>query len=129
MAYELRQSVRNGASMWHRVNGVFLLIASLGVGGIGYVVLSLIARSLRENSDTAQEVSPHVITITHNRWLLLVFIVPSVVAGLMLLLSSHRGRWRWPAFALGMIWVVVLMSGVLYAFIMFLAPLYQYQPL
>ena len=115
--------------MWHRMNGVFLLIASAAVGGLGYMVLSLLAQALRENPEAAKDIPESAIALLRHRGLLVPMIIPSIAGGFLLIFSSRTGGWRWAVFAASLLWVVALVVAVLYAFVSFLAPLYQYQAL
>jgi hypothetical protein len=116
-------------SVFHRLNGVFLVIGALGVGGIGAFALDQIATALRENPEYADNISPLALKLVDNRWLLLILVIPVIVAGSALIFSSRRGGWRWLTFIAGMLWIFILFAGILFAFIRFVAPLYQYQPM
>lgn len=115
--------------MWHRINGVFLLISAIAVGVVGYLVLAFLDQALRDNPDAARDISPNAVSFIRNRGALFLLITPALAAGLALVFSSRRGGWRWAVFIAGMVWMAVLLAGILYAFVSFLAPLYQYQPL
>jgi len=106
-----------------------LVVSSLAVGLLGWWVLTLLASSLRENADHAANVGPYVRWMAGHASAMLVLAMPPLAIGVWLAVLSSRRSVFWLAWALGIVWEFALFAAVLIAFIQFLAPLYQYQPL
>jgi hypothetical protein len=111
-----------------RLIGLFVIIGSLAIGLIGWLALANLADNIRKNPEVANDLSPLVLGCIDHRGWLPALVVPALVGGLWLLMGRARGA-AWPVFILSMLWLFVLFATILYSFIMFMAPLYEYRPL
>lgn len=119
-----------------KAKGVLLVGGAVGVGGLGWLVLSILANDLRRAPDHAPRIAPFCLWLIEHRWLVPLSVLPAVVAGIWLMSmrlkslqpkSSQRRAQPWILLAIGSLWLVLIFAAVLFAFIQFLAPLYQYQ--
>jgi hypothetical protein len=113
----------------HRARGWLLVISSLAIGLLGWWVMTMLAASLRENPDHAADVGPYVRWMTGHASIMLVLAMPPLAIGVWLAVVSSRRSVFWFVWVLGIVWEFALFAAVLIAFIQFLVPLYQYQPL
>lgn len=113
----------------HRLWAVPLLLSALGVAGAGWYMLGKLNEALQKSPDHADSVPQQVLDVIQNRnMLFLVMAVP--IACAMLQFSSAKSRsMAWLLFGFGSLWTFAVFALLLYCFIMFIAPLYQYQPL
>jgi len=112
-----------------RLSSFSLIAGSLGVGAIGWFVLATMADSLRKNPD---EIGPlpalATACINHRNWLPLL-VLPILVCGILLIARRRSVTIAWPVFMIALAWLLTLFALILYTFIMFITPLYQYHPL
>lgn len=112
-----------------RLSSFSLIAGSLGIGAIGWFVLATMADSIRKNPG---EIGPlpavAAACIDYRNWLPLL-VVPTLLCGILLMIRRRSGPLGWPAFVMAFGWLMMLFGLILYSFIMFITPLYQYHPL
>jgi len=114
--------------------GGFLLVVSIVIAWLGWFVLSTLAENAREYDVNLPELA--LAAIEHRAWFPLLAL-PSLACGIVLVFSGIRDGMRggaplparWLILAVGSLWLALTFAIVLYCFLMFLRPLYQYQEL
>jgi len=110
-------------------NGISLIVGSMALGILGWVAFAFLGDALRKNPETAENIAPTALwCIEHRAWLPIAAIPPLLV-GARLLWSRQTLAKGWSMFVMAFLWETALFFLILYSFIMFLAPMYQYQPL
>jgi hypothetical protein len=121
-----------------RAKGLLLLAGAIGVGGLGWLVLNILANNLRRTPDHAERVAEFSTWLIGHRGFVPLAALPVASAAIWLMTkrrhtaappSMPRSATPWIILALATIWLVVVFGMVLVAFVQFLAPLYQYQDL
>src|ERR1043165_8313495 len=117
------------SNAFSRVKGIFIIIGGVAVGFIGWFALSALAINLQKNPETMKDIAPLAVDFIQRRWLLPVLAIPVLVGGVFLAVSKTTRAASWLIFIVSMLWLLGLFGIVLFCFIAFLAPLYQYHPL
>ena len=112
-----------------RVKGGFIIISSLSVGLLAWLVLSIIAENLRKNPDVIKGLPGLVNQCIAHRALVPLAALPALACGVMLLPKDRSRPTGWLLILAATAWLFGLFGLILYCFVSFLAPLYQYQPL
>ena len=122
-----------------RARGGLLLASAIGVGGLGWLVLHILAGNLRKSPEHAERISDFARAVINYRGWLLVSTLPVAMLGAWMLLKpgcTERSKSSppcrailWAVFALSALWLFVVFGIALIVFIQFLAPLYQYHDL
>lgn len=119
-----------------KAKGALLLACAICVGGLGWLVLNILANDLRRAPDHAPRIAAFSRWMIEHRAFVPLAMLPAIVAGVLMLAMrsksaqppSMRRRARpWIVLALGTLWLVLVFALVLVAFVQFMAPLYQYQ--
>lgn len=119
----------HGNRWFHRLNGVFVAIGAVAVAIIGWIALANIADSIRENPEVTADIAPFALRCVHSRASLPLLVVPSLICGLILVVFPLSRSVSWLIFIFSSLALFTVFGMVLYSFIMFIAPLYQYQPM
>lgn len=120
------------ASAWfHRLNGFFIIVTSIAMGGLGALILSLLAEDLRKSPDLRQEFPSLAAWLIDSRAMWPVAALPPLVIGIRLAWrakSMSRGS-RWLHLLIAYAILLPLFGVILWTFIMVMAQLYTYHPL
>lgn len=118
-----------------RARGAFLLLGSLGVAGLGWLVLNLVGANMKRDPDSAARIDAFARWVIEHRWLTPLAAAPAACIGLWMMLQRRRetaatagiGRATpWVALSLASLWLLAVFAVILVTFILSLAPLYQY---
>ena len=113
-----------------------MLAGAVGVGGLGWLVLKILANDLRRAPDHVPRIAKFSLWMIEHRAIVPLATLPAVAAGVWMLLmrlkstppvSVRRRAQPWIVLGLGTVWLVIIFLAVLLAFVQFLAPLYQYE--
>jgi hypothetical protein len=124
-----RERGRSASGCFIRLNGVFVIIGSLGVGILGWLVLTLMADTVQRNPDQFQDLPGWVSSLLNDRGIFPLLAGPPLIAGIVLLANARKRAISWGLFILAMVWLFALFAAILISFIMMLAPLYQIREL
>ena len=114
---------------FYRLNGVFAILGSLGVAVIGWIILAQLADNIHKNPDVVGQLPPVAQwCIDHRNWLPLMALAP-LAMGIVQACTQRTRSVFWILVAIESIWLAVLVGLILYTFIMFIGPLYQYHPM
>ena len=114
---------------FYRLNGVFTILGSLAVAVVGWIILAQLADNIRKNPDVVGQLpSLAQWCIDHRNWLPLTALAPLALG--IVQACTQRTRFAfWVLVVIESTWLIVLVALILYTFIMFMAPLYQYHPM
>jgi len=123
------ESPRSVNKFW-RVNGVLLLISSIGVGVMTWVVLALLASAVQRNPGEFPSVPGIVKWSLDWRVLAPFFTMPAAACGLILVYRRCPGpRNGWLCLLLGSACLLAVVTLVIGCFVALIGPLYEYRPL
>jgi hypothetical protein len=104
------------------VHGLLLLGSALGVGVVGFLILSFLGKIAREQGEAGVAVPRLVEGLVSQPALAVLLAVPvALCAALVVIVRRHR--WVW--FALSMACLVAAVGLLLFCFLSLIAPLYS----
>jgi hypothetical protein len=111
------------------MRGVIVVIASLGCGLVGWIALGILAENIRRNPDAAEDMSSTALTLIRHSWWAPMVATIVLSLGIIMIASPRYRAMTWTLFAMSMIGILIIFGGVLYAFLGFIGPMYEYRPL
>ena len=112
-----------------RIKGSFIIISSLAVGGLGWMVLALLDYNIHKSPDIFKDLPALVTTLVRFRAAMPLLILPALLTGVALLPRNRRASTGWMQIIAAALWLVAVFALIVYCFVLFLTPLYTYQPL
>ena len=112
-----------------RLSGVFVIIGALAVGIIGWIALSILAENIRQHPETQSQMPALAVSLINARTWLPFVAALMVGSGAVLIVFPRSRGVTWLLFLASMLGIATLFVVVLYCFLSFVAPLYEYQPL
>lgn len=106
-----------------------MCIGALGCGSIGWITLGILAENLRSNPDAAVDMSAAALGMINHSWWLPVSSLAVLAVGVLMIVAKVQRSTAWLLFVLGMVGILAIFIAILYCFIGFVAPMYQYRPL
>lgn len=119
----------NRIAVLARIKGIFVCIGALGCGSIGWITLGILAENLRRNPDAAVDMSAAALGMINHSWWLPVSSLAVLAVGVLMIVAKVQRSTAWLLFVLGMVGILAIFIAILYCFIGFIAPMYQYRPL
>ena len=112
--------------------GLILLGGSIGLAVLGWVVLAILHNDLEAAPDHAERIHRFALWMIDHRSLIPIAAAPMAVLNLWLLVRPPKYKHRWMSWLIAAgttLWLAAIFVAVLIAFLQFVMPLYQYQPL
>ena len=125
----IENTSRPASGIMARMRGVIVAVASLGCGIMGWIALGILADNIREHPEAAENMSATALALIRHSWWAPLVAVAVLVLGIVMIASPRNRAMTWMLFALSMIGVLLIFGGVLYAFLGFIGPMYEYRPL
>lgn len=112
-----------------RTKGLFIIVTSLATAVLGWYVLAKIGEHAQRNPEVIKDLPPLVTSLMNQRAILPVLVLPAFICGVLVLPKNRSRATGWMLIIAATLWLMALFVLILYCFISFLSPLYQYQPL
>lgn len=110
-----------------------LLVGTIGVGGLGWLVLRILDNDLRRTPEHAENIAAFARWMIDHRGVVPLLTLPAAIAAIWLISvrgkavrPAHSRASPWIILALATLWLLLVFAVVLVVFVQFMAPLYEY---